>query len=116
MAAAICRPASNGTRSVVTGMHHKRRNGQFGKQVHHIDVAVDYEIAYGVCRGGRDALQLVEPVGLLLTCPRNELRGEELAKRWIILPPAHTHKCDHCRVHLLFGFGSYPLIPTNGKA
>ena len=52
--------------SVLARVHHQRRNGHLGEQRADIGIAVGDEVARRVCGRGRDSLQLVEPVSLLL--------------------------------------------------
>ena len=87
-----------------------------GEQRRHVGFAVRQQISDGILGRGRDALQLVEPVGLLLGAIGNELRGEELAERRIFLPPAETHQGEHRVGGLLLGLRSCPLVQTHGIA
>src|SRR5580693_2553532 len=69
--------------------------------------------AHRVFRRGGDALQFVKPVSLLLGASRNELLGEKLTKRRILLAPAEAHQGEHRRVLLLLGGRPGPPRPAD---
>ncbi len=100
----------------MTGVHDQGQYGDLGQQRGDFGVAIGAEVSRRVLGRGRDALQIVEPVGLFLgAAAGNELRGEQLAERGILLPPARAASGSASRRrHVLVGLRSRPLPPAHG--
>src|SRR5690606_24421200 len=61
---------------IVASVEDEGRHLDFFRQVRHVDIVCRLDDRRGIFWRGRNALELVEPVMLLLATLRNELRGE----------------------------------------
>ena len=64
----------------------------------------------------RHALQLVEPVGLLLGPPGDHLGGKELAEGRVLLAPTDAHQGQHGGILILLGRAAGALVPAHRVA
>src|SRR5436305_11373601 len=103
-----------GHAGVAHGMEYERRTRDLRQQRHNVDRIQYAHEPPGIDRRRRKPLELVEPLMLLRRSIGNELRGEELSERRILLAPAELGELDH-HVGLFTGFcGARPFEPTTG--
>ena len=72
---------------VVPAVQDRGRHGNLGQMFDDVGIVVDRSDAGGVLGRSREPLEFVEPGHLLRRAVRNEARGEELAKRRVLLTP-----------------------------
>src|SRR5262249_34008070 len=93
-------PFLEGYSRIAAAMHHQRWGPDLRQKLLDVDLRRRSQAPHRVLRGGRDALQVIEPLRLLGCAAGHELRGEDLAEGRIFLAPALQYQRAQ-RVRLL---------------